>query len=91
MLDSILLGSFPIVSNIESYNEILNKNKIYIKKYLLIDLFDSKTIISKKIYNFIKNQINEARSNKKKMIINYSKIYKKIISETQDKLFKIVE
>ena len=91
LLDSILLGCFPIISNINSYKEILEKNKSLVQKSLVVDLCDSEFQKTNTIYDFINMHFNEARINQKKMIPIYKDSYAKILHETKDQLTNIVQ
>lgn len=89
LLESILLGLFPIVSNIESYLEILSKNKSIVKKSLLVDL-NCKISINK-ISRFIELNYNDARKNKIKMEKEYKKKFRNISNKTRDQLVEIIK
>lgn len=91
LLESIHLGLFPIVSEIDSYLEILSTNANIIDKSLIVNLSSRKKNIINAIDNFVNLNYVNARINKSRMQKSYDDIFYEKFSNTGDILKRIIE
>ena len=90
LLDSLLLGLFPIISNIDSYNEIIYNYEYLDFKYLFINLDLNSSVSSKKIIEFMNKNYTKIRKNKIISINKYKKNYDNLVRINKDKLNFII-
>ena len=90
LLDTLLLGLYPIISEIETYKEIISSYKYLDFKHLFIDLDNSFEKSSKLIIKFIRKYHHEIYNNKINSLKKYEKEFQKLSNINKVKIKTLI-